>query len=59
MSKQEKVLEVIEEYIIEGKKRFRVRVKGTNIVFNVSANSPNEAASRAAELALKLGIIKK
>lgn len=52
-------LEIIEEYIIDGKKRFRVKVKGTKVVLNVSASSPHEAATRAAELALKLGIIKK
>jgi hypothetical protein len=52
-------LEIIEEYTIEGKKRFRIRIKGLNIVFNLSASSPHEAATKAAELAVKLGLIKK
>jgi hypothetical protein len=52
-------LEIIEEYTVEGKKRFRIRIKGLNIIFNLSASSPHEAASKAAELAVKLGLIKK
>ena len=52
-------LEIVEEYVIEGKKRFRVGIKGTKIVLNVSASSPHEAATKAAELALKLGVVRK
>ncbi len=52
-------LEIIEEYTLDGKKRFRIRIKGLNIVFNLSASSPHEAASKAAELAVKLGLVKK
>ncbi len=52
-------LEVIEEYTIEGRKRFRVKLRGTKVVVNVSASSPHEAASKAAALLIRLGIIKK
>ena len=41
-----------------GEKRFRVRLKGTNIVFNVAANDAKDAVERAAELARKLEIDK-
>jgi len=52
-------LEIVEEYEIEGRKRFRIRVKGTNIILNVTASSPNEAAEKAAEIANNLGLIRK
>ncbi len=50
--------EVIEEYELLGEKRFRVRLKGTNIVFNVSASSKDEAVERALELARRLEVDK-
>ncbi|AEM38837.1 hypothetical protein Pyrfu_0968 [Pyrolobus fumarii 1A] len=50
--------EVIEEYELMGEKRFRVRLKGTNIVFNVAANDAKDAVERAVELARKLEIDK-
>ncbi len=50
--------EVIEEYELLGEKRFRVRLKGTNIVFNVSASSKEEAVERALELARRLEVDK-
>jgi uncharacterized OsmC-like protein len=50
-------LEVVEEVLVEGGKRYRVRLVNTNITFNVSANNPEEAVEKAAELALKLGLV--
>ena len=43
--------EIIEEYEIAGQKRFRVRVKNTRIIFNVTANNPDEALEKAKKLA--------
>jgi hypothetical protein len=42
--------EIIEEYIIQGDRRFRLRVKGTEILINVSANSREEALEKAKKL---------
>lgn len=39
--------EVVEEYILLGERRFRVRVKGTRVYVNVAASSPEEAAEKA------------
>lgn len=50
-------LEVIEEILVEGGKRYRIRLVNTNITFNISASSPKEAVKKAAELALKLGLV--
>ncbi len=50
-------LEVVEEVLVEGGRRYRIRLVNTNITFNVSASSPEEAVEKAAELALKLGLI--
>ena len=40
-------LEVVDEYILQGERRFRVRVKGTRIVVNVAADSVGEALEKA------------
>jgi hypothetical protein len=40
--------EVVEEYFLNGEHRFRLKLKGTNIIVNVVAETPEEAASRAA-----------
>ena len=48
--------EVIEEYELMGEKRFRVRLRGTNIVFNVSASNRDEAIAKALEMAKNLEI---
>ncbi|MEM2020774.1 MAG: hypothetical protein QXP80_00915 [Zestosphaera sp.] len=50
-------LEVVEEIEVEGGKRYRVKLLNTNITFNVSAGSSEEAVKKAAELAIKLGLI--
>lgn len=50
-------LEVIEEVVVEGGRRYRVRLVNTNITFNVSANNSEDAVRKAAELAVKLGLV--
>jgi len=50
-------LEVIEEYVIEGQRRYRVRLKGTNIVVNVEAQNDEEALQKVAELMVKLKMV--
>ncbi len=49
---------VIEEYSFMGQQRFRVQVRGTNIVFNVEAGSREEAISKAIALASRVGLTK-
>ena len=49
-------LEIIEEYELLGERRYRVRVKDTVLVFNVRADTPEEAKSKALELMRRLGI---
>ena len=46
--------EIIEDYLLLGERRFRVRVKGARIVFNVSASTPEEAVQKARELMERL-----
>ena len=42
---------VIEDhYILENDSRYKVRVKGTNIIVNVSASSEDEALEKAMKL---------
>ena len=43
-------LEVIEEYELEGVKRFRLRVRGTILVVNVAASSVEEAKAKAVNI---------
>ncbi len=50
--------EVIEEYELMGEKRFRLRLRGTNIVFNVAAEDREKAVEKALELARRLEIEK-
>ncbi len=50
-------LEIIEEYIIDGQRRYRVRLKGTNIVVNVEAQNDEEALRKVAELMVKLKMV--
>lgn len=48
------VLELVEEYIIDGERRFKLRIKGTNLVFNVSGDNLEEAAKRAISMVKSL-----
>ena len=50
------LFEVIEEYELQGEKRFRVRVKGTILVFNVRASSPEEAVGKAKRIMQEMGL---
>jgi len=43
-------LELIEEYELLGEKRFRFRIKGTNIVINVGASRLDEAKEKAMKI---------
>jgi len=43
--------ELIEEYELLGEKRYRLRVKDTNIIINVAASSPEEAVRKAIQVA--------
>ncbi|MEB3845114.1 MAG: hypothetical protein LRS48_05495 [Desulfurococcales archaeon] len=44
-------LEIVEEIVIAGSRRFRVRIGGTNIIINVSAGTPEEALEKAQRIA--------
>ncbi|MEM4499007.1 MAG: hypothetical protein QXH57_02715 [Sulfolobales archaeon] len=50
MSENELVLELIEEYIIDGERRFKLKIKGTNLVFNVSGSNLEEAVRKATSM---------
>jgi len=47
-------LEVVEEYVLLGQKRFRIRVRGSRLYVNVAASSRDEAISRAREMLERL-----
>jgi len=49
--------EVVETYLLEGRRRFRLRVKGTNIIVNVEAEDEEEAARRAMRVLEKSRIL--
>jgi len=51
-------LEILESYVFLGQSRYRVRLKGTNILFNVNAISDDEALEKALEMARKIGLNK-
>lgn len=46
--------EVIEEYIRHGRRVFRVRYKGSKLIFNVTAESEEEALSKARRMAERI-----
>ncbi len=43
-------LEILEKYELLGEMRYRVRIKNTKIILNVTATSDNEALKKAKEL---------
>lgn len=47
-------LEIIDEYIIEGDHRYRIKVKGTKIILNISAKNSEEALEKAKKLFEKI-----
>lgn len=50
MSGEEVVLELIEEYIIDGERRFKLRIKETDLVFNVSGDNLEEAVKKTTSM---------
>ncbi|HIH90318.1 hypothetical protein [Ignicoccus hospitalis] len=46
-------LEVLESYELFAEKRFVIRLKGTNIKFNVSAHNEDEAVRKVESLLLQ------
>ncbi len=46
--------EVVDEYSVGDEARFRIRVVGTNIIFNVGANSRENALRKVREIAEKI-----
>jgi hypothetical protein len=50
-------LEVVEEYVIDGVHRFKLKVKGSNIVFNVSAENLEEAVRKVIDMMKSLKLI--
>ena len=56
---QKKVVELdlIEEYLYLDEKRYRFRIRGTNIIINVRADSVEEGVERAVELLRRIGYV--
>jgi len=50
--------EVVETYLLDGRRRFRLRVPNTNIIVNVEAESEEEAAEKATRLLERSGILR-
>jgi uncharacterized protein YpuA (DUF1002 family) len=55
--KKDLELEVIEEYVIDGIHRFKLRIKGSNIIFNVSAEDLEEAVKKVIDMMKSLKLI--
>lgn len=49
-------LKIMEIYELHGEKRFRVCVKGTNIVVNVNAFDENEALEKTLNILVQTGL---
>jgi len=47
-------LEIIEKYELLGETRYRVKIKNTKIILNISASTDREALNRAKELIKEL-----
>lgn len=47
-------LRILERYELLGETRYRICIKGTNIVINVSADSDEEALAKALEILAKI-----
>ncbi|MEB3779985.1 MAG: hypothetical protein GSR85_07130 [Desulfurococcales archaeon] len=47
-------LEVVEEYLLHGERRFKLRVKGSKITVNVAADSIDEAMEKARNILKKI-----
>lgn len=49
-------LKIIERYELLGETRYRICVKGTNLVVNIGADSDEEALGKALEVLSKIGL---
>ncbi len=47
-------LELIEEYVYLGERRFRFKIKGTNVIINVKAESVEKGVEKALEIIRKI-----
>lgn len=47
---------IVEKYVFLGELRYRVQIVGTNVVFNVRADSDEEAIDKACKLAERIGL---
>jgi hypothetical protein len=52
------VLELVEKYELLGERRFRFRIKGTNLYINVSAENEDEALKKAMQMVKELELDK-
>lgn len=57
MGKKVIELELVDEYVYMGEKRYRFKIKHTNIIINVRAENPEEGADKAIELLKKIGYV--
>lgn len=57
MAKTEVELELIEEYIINDERRFKFRVKGTKLIFNVAATDLEEAVNKVVTIMRSLKLV--
>ncbi|GEM_PF-517833 len=51
-----KDLEILERYTFLGQSRYRVRLRRTNIVFNINAINDEEAIEKALDMIKKIGL---
>jgi hypothetical protein len=50
-------LELLEEYTYANEKRYRFKLRGTDIVINVSADNVDEGMEKAVEILKKIGLL--
>jgi len=51
-----KDLEILERYTFLGQSRYRIRLKRTNIVFNVNAVNDEEAIEKSLDMIKRIGL---
>jgi hypothetical protein len=50
-------LELLEEYTYVNERRYRFKLRGTDIVINVSADNVDEGIEKAIEVLKKIGLL--
>ncbi len=55
---EKKDLQIIERYYFLGEPRYRIIIRGTNIVFNVRADNDEEAYEKALEMIRRMALTK-